>query len=71
MSIPCGQDRNPPQKGTYVAYVDGDFPVAANRMLLIWTGTQWEYQLSDQRYRGTVYAWVGPLPPLSLLPEQN
>lgn len=64
--IEFGQDRNPPAKGLYVAYVDGDYPVAASRMLLLWTGQQWEYQLSDQRYRGIVYAWVGPLPYLEL-----
>lgn len=68
MSIEFAQDCNPPQKGLYVAYVDGDYPIAANRMLLIWSGTDWEYQLSDQRYRGNVYAWVGPLPLLRLDP---
>ena len=49
-----------------MAYVDGDYPVAANRMLLLWSGQQWEYQLSDHRYRGTVYAWAGPIPHLPL-----
>jgi hypothetical protein len=66
MSIEFGQDRNPSTKGLYVAYVNGDYPLAANRMLLLWSGEQWEYQLSDQQYRDTVYAWVGPLPYLEI-----
>ena len=56
------QDRDPTIKGLYVAYVDGEFPVSANRILLFWDGSRWSYQLSDQFYRGKVYGHVGPLP---------
>ncbi len=60
--ISFGDNGNPPSVGSYVAYVSGDVPAFAERVFLLWDGKRWSYPLSDQNYRGHIYAWVGPLP---------
>lgn len=57
---------DPPRAGTYIAYVDGEVPRWAKRMMLFWDGARWGYPLSDQKYRGPVHAWIGPLPAMKL-----
>lgn len=57
----------PPQNGWYVAYIDGALPRFALRRLLTWDGSRWFFPGTDQRFRGTVYGWVGPLPLMELV----
>lgn len=63
-------EKDPTQNGLYVAYVnDTVMPataIAAERMLLMWHDSAWFFRLSDQKYRGYVYGWIGPLPVLRL-----
>lgn len=58
---------NPITVGAYVAYVNDDLVTRfAKRTLLFWDGQRWGYPMSDQRFRGHVYQWIGPLPALKL-----
>lgn len=67
MAIEFGEDRNPPIRGSYVAWVNGELPMKfASKILLFWEGRAWGYPLSDQPYRDVVYAWAGPLPAVEL-----
>jgi hypothetical protein len=66
MKLADSSTENPTERGLYVCWIDGDFPVQANRVLLLWENDRWEYQLSDQRFRGPVYQWLGPLPRLEI-----
>lgn len=58
----------PSKPGLYVAYMNPDdlrnFSYAERRFLMWDRG--WFYPSSDQKYRGHVYQWVGPLPALKL-----
>jgi hypothetical protein len=59
----------PHAPGLYVAYVDSDFgELLTERILLTWDSKQWHYPMSDTRYRGHVYGWIGPLPIMRLEP---
>lgn len=68
MSDLVGEGR-PAKPGLYVAYTNPDELLHkfthAERRFLVWDHG-WFYQSSDQRYRGHVYQWVGPLPALKL-----
>jgi len=60
-------DGDPPERGTYVAYVNDEGLVRfAGRKMLNWDGQKWSYPMSDQRYRDHVYGWIGPLPAMRL-----
>lgn len=60
------EDPFPAEHGSYVAYVDNDMvPRFAARIFLSFDG-EWSYPLSDQRFRGRVHAWLGPLPALKM-----
>lgn len=56
---------DPESNGVYVAYVDhengGKF---AAKIILVFQDGEWYYLGSDQRYRGEVHGWIGPLPSL-------
>lgn len=58
----------PSGKGVYVAYVNDRVFTGkyAEKILLTWDGQSWYYPMSAQRYRGTVYGCIGPLPALEL-----
>ena len=67
LDVGHGKGINPTRAGLYVAYVnDPQLTTVAARIFLMCHNGQWYRQLSDQRYRGTVYQWVGPLPVLRL-----
>lgn len=53
---------NPRIDGMYVAYVEGIIEPYTKRELLMWVYGVWSYPGSDQKYRGTIYGWIGPLP---------
>jgi hypothetical protein len=55
----------PPERGMYVAYVDTPLPDSKflQKKLLMWMDDdEWWYPGSDQKYRGQIYCWIGPLP---------
>lgn len=55
----------PDRQGSYVAYVPlsraGGLTVC-DRVLLTYVGGRWGYPASDQRFRGEILGYVGPLP---------
>lgn len=66
--LDIGEGR-PTKPGLYVAYTNPDdlgrdFKYAERRLLMWDSG--WFHRSSDQKYRGYVYQWVGPLPALEL-----
>lgn len=58
----------PTARGLYVAYVDGSFPGWADKQLLFYDSDcdSWRHKGSDQTFRGTVYACIGPIPVMEL-----
>lgn len=57
----------PDETGVYVAYVNSEMTTKwAGRVLLMWQDGKWWHLGSDQKYRGHVYACIGPLPALAL-----
>lgn len=61
------EGNKPMLSGLYVAYVNGPVTVSADRVLLMYMRDQgWYYPHSDQKYRDTIYGFVGPLPVLKL-----
>lgn len=57
----------PRVKGLYVAYVNDEFVTRyAKKIILFFDGDRWGYPGSDQNYRDSVYAWLGPLPAMEL-----
>jgi hypothetical protein len=53
---------NPTAVGVYACRVPyGDNTNLVKDLFLIWMD-QWCYPSSDQRYRGRVLGWIGPLP---------
>lgn len=67
MEISGGENANPKEMGVYVAYINGPVMRYAERKLLFWDNNGWLYLGSDQRYRDTVYGWIGPLPAMPLV----
>jgi len=66
------KEGNPPTAGMYLAYVDDQFQTTfAARILLLWHGRQWNYPMSDARYRGHVYGWIGPLPVMRFADDEE
>lgn len=61
------QEGTPSRTGLYVAYVNGDVSIRAERKFLMWMD-RWSYPGSDQNFRGHVYGWIGPLPTMELEP---
>lgn len=61
-------EERPGGKGVYVAYVNDRVFTGkyAEKILLTWDSQFWYYPMSAQRYRGTVYGCIGPLPALEL-----
>ena len=60
-----GED--PVVDGLYVAYVDPDLDIPyAQKIFLMWMNNRWGYPGSDQKYRGNVYGWLGPIPAMKL-----
>lgn len=54
----------PTEMGVYACRVPSDVlpePFCSD-IFLIWDNGYWYYQFSDQRYRGKVVGWIGPLP---------
>lgn len=64
-------DDTPTEPGAYVAYVNGLMPKVADRVILHWDGEHWCHPWSDQKYRGHVYGWIGPLPVMQLEEDQS
>lgn len=61
------QEGLPLLNGNYVAYIDDDFtPHIAKRIFLLWYDNYWSYPTSDQKFRGHIYGWIGPIPNLKL-----
>lgn len=54
---------DPKESGVYVAYVEHQFlDKYPDKELLMWHDGYWSHRMSDQKYRGKVYGWIGPLP---------
>lgn len=64
------QSGNPTQTGVYACRVEVAGGLFEDKFLLWYAGTgkyeggqgKWYYLRSDQRYRGNVPLWLGPLP---------
>jgi hypothetical protein len=54
-------DTDPTQTGVYACRVPMDDSVLMEDKFLMWFEGRWSYPGSDQRYRGEVIGWVGPL----------
>lgn len=55
----------PAYDGLYICYTDNDaLPAFTDRKLLMKYQGEWTYPMSDQKFRGRIYGWVGPLPVL-------
>lgn len=54
---------DPIEKGTYACRVPMDDAPSGwlEDKFLFWDGHRWGYPSSDQRYRGEVIGWIGPL----------
>lgn len=61
------QQGDPSENGLYVAYVDPrlDIPFA-DKKLMVYLDGEWSHMGSPEKYRGTVYGWIGPLPAMRL-----
>jgi hypothetical protein len=52
----------PTETGVYACRVPDDIRLGlAKDVFLMWFDSRWGYLGSDQRYRGEVLGWVGPL----------
>jgi len=61
-------DGEPPRPGLYVAYISENFQSRfLEKKLLVYYGGSWTYSGSDQKCRGTVYGWIGPLPAMEFI----
>lgn len=56
--------RDPIAYGVYAVRVPSH-GVFCKDEFLMWDGSRWFYLSSDQRYRGVVIGWIGPLPRLN------
>jgi hypothetical protein len=57
----------PPGNGMYVAYVDEGLGIPfAGKELLMYIDGRWGYRHSDQRFRGKIVGWFGPIPALPI-----
>ena len=56
---------NPSQAGMYVCFVEAGVSQYPEKKLLMWYDG-WSYPSSDQKYRGIIYGWIGPLPAPSI-----
>lgn len=57
----------PVEDGTYVCWVNPDFDIPfAKTVFLMWMENRWWLRGSDAQYRGVVYGFAGPVPPLKL-----
>lgn len=62
MSALVGYDSGTPtETGVYACRVDDDAPGLLKDQFLLWLDGRWCYLSSDQFFRGTVHAWIGPL----------
>lgn len=53
----------PTETGVYACRVPLDYaPDLLADKFFMWYEGQWWYPMSDQRYRGEVVCWLGPLP---------
>jgi hypothetical protein len=54
---------DPEKNGVYACRVPSEnLPGLCEDKFLMWYQGEWEYLGSDQRYRGKVVGWLGPLP---------
>lgn len=52
----------PTKVGVYACRIeDPQFPDLKKDAFLFWSEASWWYPGSDQRFRGKLYGWVGPL----------
>ncbi len=53
----------PASDGLFVCYVDNPLlPEFTDRLILMRFKGEWTYPMSDQKYRGMIYGYLGPLP---------
>lgn len=53
---------NPEERGVYACRIENpDVPQLLKDVFLMWFDNQWGYTGSDQKYRGEVLGWIGPL----------
>ncbi len=59
---------DPSKNGVYVAYVSPrmELSIWPDKMFLSWYENQWYHTGSDQKYRDTVYGFLGPLPSMRM-----
>ena len=51
----------PEEVGVYACRVPHELPGLLSDIFLLWHNNSWSYLGSDQKYRGKVLGWVGPL----------
>lgn len=51
----------PTEMGVYACRVESDIQGWYDDEFLFWQSGRWGYISSDQRYRGKVLGWIGPL----------
>lgn len=60
--IAYNETDDPTENGVYACRVPrGNVPGLYEDEFLMWYDGQWGYLGSDQRYRGEVFGWIGPL----------
>jgi hypothetical protein len=59
--IEYNQHQEPEEVGVYACRIPGTVPGLLEDLFLLWSQNQWWFYGSDQRYRGEVIGWVGPL----------
>ncbi len=57
----------PTYSGQYVAYVKSNSPEILDKKILTYIDGIWSHPGSDQKFRGAVYGFVGPLPAIKRL----
>lgn len=55
------QHQEPTEVGVYACRVPADAPGLLDDKFLLWHERKWWFLGSDQRYRGEVVGWIGPL----------
>jgi hypothetical protein len=53
---------DPVQTGVYACRVESDMEGFHQDCFLMRSEDKWFYCMSDQKYRGQVFGWIGPLP---------
>ena len=59
--ITYNTESDPSETGEYACRVPLEGSFLLKDVFLLWFDNRWSYTGSDQRYRGEVIGWIGPL----------